>query len=91
MRYEHKPAFDRSLRRLPPDRKARVKEAVKQLVVFFETREQPQGLGLKHLRGDFWEVRASLADRIIFRLSGDLVEFVLAGDHDDIRRFLRAV
>ena len=89
MRYERKPAFDRMLRRLPADRKARVKEVIQQLVVFFETRQQPQGLGLKRLRSDYWEIRAGLGVRVIFRLSGDVVEFIIAGDHDEIRRFLR--
>ena len=91
MRYERKPSFDRTLQRLPPDRKARVKEAVQALVVFFETKQQPQGLGLKRLRRDYWEIRAGLGDRVMFRLSGGLVEFVIAGDHDEIRRFLRGV
>ena len=89
MRYERKPAFERSLRRLPPDRKARAKDAVRQLVVFFETKQPPHGLGLKRLRGNYWEVRAGLDDRVIFRLSGDLVEFVIAGSHDEIARCLR--
>jgi len=89
MRYERKPAFERSVRRLPADRKARVKSAVEQLILFFETRQQPQGLGLKRLRRDFWEFRAGLGDRIIFRITGDLVEFVIAGNHDEICRFLR--
>jgi hypothetical protein len=91
MRYEANPAFERSVRRLPADRKDRVKRAVRQLVAFFETRQQPEGLGLKRLRGDYWEVRAGLGDRIIFRLTGDLVEFLLAGNHHEIRQFLRHV
>ena len=89
MRYERKPAFERTARRLPPDRKERVKSAVRQLVIFFETQQLPQGLGLKRLRGDFWEVRAGLGDRIIFRLSGELVEFAIVGNHDEVARFLR--
>jgi len=89
MRYERKPAFDRSLRRLPDERQVRVKDAIRQVVTFFETREQPHGLGVKRLRGDFWEIRAGLGDRMVFRLSGDLVEFVIAGNHDEIRQFLR--
>ena len=89
MRYERKPAFERAFQRLPPDRKARAKDAVRQLVQFFETRQQPQGLGLKRLRERYWEVRSGLGDRVIFRLSGDLVELILIGNHDEIRRWLR--
>ena len=66
-----------------------MKSAVRQLVIFFETKQLPQGLGLKRLRGDFWEVRVGLEDRIIFRLSGELVEFAIVGNHDEVARFLR--
>ena len=89
MRYERKSAFERAARRLPPDRKERVKAAVGQIVVFFETGELPQGLGLKRLRGNFWEARAGFGVCIIFRISGDLVEFAIVGNHDEIARFLR--
>ena len=89
MRYERKPAFERTLSRLPPDRKERVKSAVRQIVIFFETKQLPQGLGLKRLRGQYWEIRAGLGDRIIFRLSDDLVEFAIVGSHGEIARFLR--
>jgi hypothetical protein len=50
-----------------------------------------KGIGLKRLRGDFWEVRKGLRVRILFRWEKDLVEFILAGDHDDVRRFLKAL
>jgi mRNA-degrading endonuclease RelE of RelBE toxin-antitoxin system len=89
MHYERKPSFDRSLRRLPQDRRHRVERAIEQLVMFFEAGPRPQGLGLKRLRGDVWEVRAGLSDRVIFRLTADLVEFVIVGNHDDIVRFLK--
>ena len=89
MRYERKPAFDRAFRRLPRERQARTKQAIQGLITFFETRQQPPGLGLKRLQGDFWEIRAGLGDRVMFRLTGTLVEFVIAGNHDEIRKFLR--
>lgn len=91
MRYERKPAFERSLKQLPEIRKARLKQTIQQLVIFFETHQQPQGLGLKRLRKNYWEIRSGWGDRAMFRLSGDLVEFVIAGNHDEIRRFLRHV
>ena len=52
-------------------------------------REIYKGLGLKRLRGNFWEVRKGLKARILFRWEEDLVEFVLAGNHDDVKRFLK--
>jgi hypothetical protein len=48
-------------------------------------------MGLKRLKDDFWEIRKGLKARILFRWQGDLVEFVLAGDHNDIKRYLKNV
>jgi hypothetical protein len=49
------------------------------------------GLGLKRLRGNYWESRHGLRNRILFRWTEDLIEFVLAGDHDSIKDFLKSV
>ena len=49
----------------------------------------PKGVGLKRLRNNFWEMRKGLKTRILFRWEDELVEFVLAGNHDDVRRFLK--
>lgn len=89
MRFEFKPSFDRSVKRLDAHRKEKTKRAAAAFVDFIETRIKPEGIGLKHLRGDFWEISAGIKDRIIFRMKKDLVEFIIAGTHDDIRRFLK--
>ncbi len=90
MRFEFKPSFDRSTKSLSPTEKADVKEAASQLIdVLSKDRQIHQGLGLKRLRGDFWEARQGIKVRILFRWTGDLIEFVIAGNHDDVKRFLR--
>ena len=90
MRFEFKPSFERSIKSLPASEKADVKEAASQLIdVLSKDRQIHQGLGLKRLRRDFWEARKGIKVRILFRWAGDLVEFVLAGNHDDIKRFLK--
>ncbi len=90
MRFEFKPSFDRSIKQLTLNDKADVKVAASQLIeVLSKDREIYQGLGLKRLKGDFWEVRQGLKVRILFRWDGDLIEFVLAGNHDDVKRFLK--
>ena len=92
MRFEFKPSFDRSIKTLPPNEKNAVKDAAAQLIdVLSKDRQIHQGLGLKRLRTDFWEARQGIKTRIFFRWTGDLVEFVLAGNHDDIKRFLKNV
>ena len=88
MRYHASTRFDRSVKRLDSTRKTRVKAAIDRLVAGFETRQAPPGVGLKQLRPGLWELRAGLADRVVFSRTGDVVEFLIAGDHDEITRFL---
>jgi len=90
MRFEFKPSFDRSVKRFHGPGKEEIKKVATQLIdMLSQDREIHKGLGLKRLHGNFWEVRKGLKTRILFRWKGDLVEFILAGDHDDVKRFLR--
>lgn len=90
MRFEFKSSFDRSVKQLTSAERSDVKVAAVQLIeVLSKDRDIYQGLGLKRLAGDFWEVRKGIKVRILFRWEGDLVEFVLAGNHDDVKRFLK--
>ena len=50
-----------------------------------------KGIGLKRLKGDYWEIRKGLKARILFRWENDLVEFIIAGDHNDIKRYLKNI
>lgn len=90
MTYEFKPSFDRTFHRLDAVRQRAVRHAVDRVIDFFATGAHPKGLGVKQLRKPFWEVRATLADRPFFTFQGDRVSFVIVGNHDEIRRFLRA-
>jgi len=92
MRIEFKPSFDRSIKALNPHDKEEIKKIAADLIdVLSADRPLHEGLGLKRLQGPYWQVRKGLKVRILFRWQKDLVEFVLAGDHDDIRRFLRSL
>lgn len=62
--------------------------AVSRLLDYFSGKSRPPGLGLRKLRGKYWEVRASLDKRVLFLLDGDTVTFVIVGGHNDIRRRL---
>jgi mRNA-degrading endonuclease RelE of RelBE toxin-antitoxin system len=87
--YEFKPSFDRSFKKLEPSAKKKVADALSSLIDFFESGQRPSGLGLKHLRGDFWEIRIGLKIRVLFIFEGSTIGFVIVGSHNDIRRFLR--
>lgn len=91
MRFEFKPSFDRSVKSLHGPEKQEIKAVALQLInMLSQDREIYKGIGLKRLKGNFWEVRKGLKTRILFRWEGDLVEFILAGNHDDVKRFLKS-
>lgn len=90
MKYEFKSSFDRSVKSLRPETKQQVKELCITLIDVLSGKEElSSGLGLKNLRKNFWEIRKGLKLRILFRWTADHVEFILAGTHEDIRRYLK--
>jgi len=40
-------------------------------------------LGLKKVRGDYWEIRLSVRNRIIFEFKDDVINFVFVGSHNN--------
>lgn len=81
--------FDRAMTRLQVGERVQAIEALERLLDHFNGGPKPLGLGLRKLRGSFWEVRLSLANRIVFQLKRDVATFVLVGNHDEIMRFLK--
>lgn len=92
MRFEFKPSFDNSLKTLSIDEKTRIKKvAIQTIDILSHDRFIHKGIGLKRLKGDYWEVRHGLKTRLILRWNKDLVEFILAGSHEDVRRYLKRI
>lgn len=92
MRFEFKPSFDKSVKRFYGKEKDEIKKtAIQAIDILSQAKVAYKGIGLKRLTGNFWEVRKGIVVRILFRWEGDLVEFVLAGDHDDVKRYLRNI
>lgn len=89
MRYFHTAAFKRAYQALDPSRRHRVEKALRQLEILYAESQRPFGIGLKSLKPGIWEIRAGLGDRILFRRKGDVVEFLIVGNHDEIVRLLR--
>ncbi len=92
MRFEFNPSFDRSVKSLHGGEKEEVKQiAIKAIAILSQDRIIHKGIGLKRLKGDYWEVRKGLKTRILFRWENDLVKFILAGDHNAIKRYLKNI
>jgi Txe/YoeB family toxin of Txe-Axe toxin-antitoxin module len=91
MRYEYKPSFEKVFKKLGLNRQEEVINAISILMDFFENRKKAKGLGLKNLRENYWEIRINVKDRIIFTLEKDKVAFIIADNHDEIKKFLRNI
>ncbi|MBI2345385.1 MAG: hypothetical protein HYV03_00530 [Deltaproteobacteria bacterium] len=90
MRIRFLSSYDSGYRKLPPPERGRVQQAVDVAIDYLTSSAiPPKGLGLKKLRPPFWEVRVGRGTRILFTLEGDLLQFVLVGDHNDIISYLR--
>lgn len=89
MRYFRTAAFKQAYQDLDMSRRKRVDRAIQQLAVLYAQRQRPYGIGLKSLKPNVWEIRAGLDDRILFRWTGEVVEFLVVGTHDQIHRLLK--
>ncbi len=89
MRYFRSAAFKRAYGSLDSTRQKRIDRALRQLSTLYEQSQRPFGIGLKSLKPNVWEIRAGLGDRILFHWTGEVVEFLFVGNHDEIRRFLK--
>jgi hypothetical protein len=49
------------------------------------------GAGVRKLKGRWYEVRAGLDRRLVFRECDDCLSFEFMGNHDEVRRFLKSV
>ena len=89
MHFEFKPSFDRRFKKLTRQRQEKARDAIESVLSYLDHKTPLRaGLGLKNFRGDYWEIRVDIHDRIIFELT-DRVTFWLVGNHDEIRRFMR--
>jgi len=92
MRFEFKPSFDKSVKRFRCKEKEEIKNTALQAIdILSQDKLIHKGIGLKRLKGDFWEIRKGLKARILFHWEGDLVQFILSGDHNDIKRYLKNI
>ena len=74
MRFEFKPSFEDSIKKLSSEEKENIKlVAIQTIDILSQSTLVKKGMGLKRLKDDFWEIRCGIKMRIIFRWSGDLI------------------
>jgi len=59
MRLNYLKSYDRSFKKLTPSQQENAIKAIDALIELIKTGKKPQGLGLKKVRSDYWEMRLS--------------------------------
>ena len=89
MRHYFAPSFERMYKKLSATEQAVTDDAIEALLHYLvERKNLPKGLGIKKLIKPYWEIHCSIDLRIIFELT-DPLGFLLVGNHNDVRRFIR--
>lgn len=89
---EFKPSFDRTTKNLSPAKRQEIKSLAKHLIkLLSEGQQLPKGMGLTRLRGNYWEIRSTIKERILFYYKKSDVAFMLVGSHDQVKNFLKNV
>jgi len=91
LNYYFKPSFIRSFKKLDLPKQKQALEAIEALKTVLESKGRIEGLGLKRLSSDLWEIRTTLKERILFTYKKAVVTFVLVGNHDQVNNFLKSV
>ena len=89
MRVYYTSSFQRIFKKLEAAQQEDIRSAVSKIIDVYLSGRRTSGLGLKHLRGSVWEARLGLKIRILFTVDRDMLSFVLAGSHDEVRNYLR--
>jgi hypothetical protein len=84
------PSFERGTKKFTPQEKEKLKAALTAFNRFLESNEHAYGFRFKKIGQDHFEFRIDLSLRVITKREGDTYYLVLAGNHEDVRRYLRS-
>ncbi len=91
MRIELTGRFRRGLRRLDGAGVDAAQGALDEVLAGFGRPHAHTGLGIRKLKGHWFECRAGLDLRLVFLAGQGVLTFHVIGNHDDVRRFLASV
>jgi mRNA-degrading endonuclease RelE of RelBE toxin-antitoxin system len=83
------PSFERSVKKLTRQDKDNLAESLDVFNSFLLTGELPAGFGFKRINNDKYEFRVDIRLRVVVKVEGEDYYLVLAGNHDDVKRYLR--
>lgn len=91
MKIELSSRFRRTARRYRGADLDRIQAALDAILAGFGQPHAHAGLGVRKLRGHWFECRAGLDIRLVFLAAADTLTFHLAGNHEDVKKFLRGL
>ena len=91
MRFAYAESFHATISALSRAEGVRLLRAVAKFEASWETGRFPKGLGMKHLKEEFFEFRADIHKRVLYQRHAGAIFYLLYGGHDDVQRFLKSV
>lgn len=82
-------SYDRSFKKLDRPVQEKAVSAIDSLIDFIKTHQKPEGLGLKKVYKDYWEIRLDIRNRVIFELTSEAINIAFVGDHNAVKAFLK--
>ena len=91
MKINIKPSFERIYKKLPHSEKSQIDEKIAELFNYYNKDVLFSGLRVRKMGGkdNYFEIDTASNRRILIRKEKDLIELIIYGNHDEIRRFLR--
>lgn len=83
------PSFEKSIRHLSAIDKNKIKNALEKFNKFLFSGVLTKGMGLRKLGKNIYEIRVDIRLRVIITIEKDTIYFVLAGNHGDIKEYLK--
>ena len=83
------PSFERSVKKLARQDKDNLAESLENFNLFLLSGEAPAGFGFKKINHDKYEFRVDIRLRVVVKVEGENYYLVLAGNHDEVKRYLR--
>jgi len=82
-------SFERCQKKLDPQAKAKLKDALEKFNKFVVSGHPFKGLGFKKINHDKYEFRVDIHLRVVVKVDQDICYLVLVGNHDEIRKYLK--
>ena len=82
--------FRAIVRKYPKETRGKIGRALQFLERDFGHPHRHQGLGIRKLSPAYFEIRVGLDLRLVFQNRPESLLFVMAGNHDEVRAFLRS-